>query len=200
MARCALSRSADSRTLDALGAAGLKAVPLLRGEAGDADWRLVEVWTDSGLPFELHLEWSSGTSGPRKAQLTVSRAARVCVFARSLALSAANLADATNQVNAAVADALIPTRNQLEVRGATVQLTQVLLTIPAFATHLRVELVEPTHLPDLQITVCDGTATLCGVTQGDAQPPEGVPMGGARVLTLLSPHAEEFRAIFTLAL
>lgn len=200
MARCALSRTADARTLDALGAGGLKAVSLLRGEAGEAGWRLVEVWTDSGLPFELHLEWSSGTSGPREAQITVARAARVCVFARSLALSAVNLADATNRVNAAVADALIPTRNQFEVRGATVQATEVPLDIPPFATHLRVELVDPTHLPDLQITVCDGTHTLCGVTAGDAQPPEGVPTGGARMITLLSANAEEFRAIFTLAL
>lgn len=200
MDRCALSKTYEAKTLDALGNSGLLKVSLVRGEAGQASWRLVEAVTESALPFELHLEWSSGNGGPRSAKVTVSSACRVCVFARTLNVSAVNLSNDENQVAVAIADALLPTQNQYEYRGATVQLTEVDLEIPPFATHLRVELVDPSHLSSLNIRICDGTETLCGMTAGDTQPDRGIPLGGARAVQLHSPHAEEFRAIYTLAL
>lgn len=200
MDRCALSKTSEAKTLDALGSSGLLKISLIRGEAGQAAWRLVEAVSESKHPFELHLEWSSGNGGLRSAKLTASTACRVCVFARTVNVSAVNLTNKENRVAVAIADALLPTQNQYEYRGATVQLTDVDLEIPPFATHLHVELVDPTHLSDLTIRICDGTHTLCGVTVGDQQPDRGVPVGGACMIQLLSPHAEEFRAIYTLAL
>ena len=94
---CELSSRSDGRDLPAW-ADSLKLLPLLNAEAPGADWRIVEAFSRSGLPFELSLAWSSGGGAGARAHITVARAARVCVFARNLRIEAGNLADAINDV------------------------------------------------------------------------------------------------------
>src|SRR5690349_16408249 len=84
--------------------AAVKPTELLQAEAERDTWRLVELWSLSGLPFDVELQWSAGSGAGASALVTVSRAARVSIFARSLRVSASNPTATTNRVAVTVAD------------------------------------------------------------------------------------------------
>ncbi len=197
---CELSSRSDGRDLPAW-TDSLKLLPLLNAEAPGADWRIVEAFSRSGLPFELSLAWSSGGGAGAKAHITVARAARVCVFARNLRIEAGNLADATNRVGVTVADAYAVTENQWEVTGQLAdQGTTAEIEVPAFARRVRLELADPAQLPTTTLRLYDGQNTLRAAIPGDKQPPVGVPVGGARTVEIAAGGATAWRAVFTLSL
>ena len=178
-----------------------KPVELLTAEAELDTWRIVEVFSRTGLPFEVDLSWSSGSGSGAHALVTVSRSARICVLARSLKVLASNLANLTNRVGVTVADAYAATENQWEVTDlAAVQGVEQELPLPPFARKVRVELADPTGLPATVLRLYDGQDSLRSTVMGDLQPPEGIPLGGARRLTLAAGAPTAWRAVFTLCL
>ncbi len=198
-----LSTRSDGRDLPAW-SGELKMLSLLDADAAAADWRIVEVFSRSDLPFELHLAWSAGSGAGAEARVTVARSARVCVYARGLRIRAGNLADAINRVGVTVADAYAVTENQWETTGELEQQVAAIVPadvlIPPFARRVRVEMADPTQLPTTTIKVYDGLAVLRSTVPGDQQPAEGVPVGGARTLEITAGEASAWRAVFTLSL
>ena len=179
----------------------LKLVSLLDAEAELDTWRIVEVFSKTGLPFEVELGWSSGGGSGSGAKITVARSARICVFARSLQVRAGNLADLVNRVGITVADAYAVTVNQWEHRDSSPdQGVQLDVPIPPFARFVRVELADPSGLPTTNLKVYDGLGTLTATVAGDKQPPIGIPVGGARRFTVTSGSVGEWRAVYTLHL
>ena len=179
----------------------LKLLPLLDGEAELDTWRIVEAFSKSELPFELELGWSSGGGSGSLARVTVARAARICVLARSLRVRAGNLADATNRVGITVADAYAVTENQWEATGLSdEQGVGIDIPVPPFARRVRVEMADATQLPTTTIKVYDGLSTHRSTVDGDKQPAEGVPIGGARTVEIDPSGATAWRAVFTLSL
>ncbi len=194
-----LTTRSDGKTLAAMVEAP-KLVDLLDTEARAGAWRIVELFSVSGAPFEVELAWSSGSGAGAKARLTVARATRVSVFARSLRVRAANLSAEENRVGVTVADGHAVTRNVLEVRGALVENAPQALSVPAFATGVRLELADVALLPGATVLVYDGQGTLRSSTTGDEQPSAGVPLGGAGKLEMNAAGGAAYRAIFHLAL
>ena len=195
-----LTTRSDGKDLPAWDVA-LKLLPLLDAEAELDTWRIVEVFSRSGLPFEVELGWSSGGGSGSHALVTVARSARICVFARSLRVRAGNLADATNRVGITVADAYAVTVNQWEHRDTSPdQGVELAVPIPPFARYARVELADPTGLPTTSLKVYDGLNALRATVAGDKQPPEGVPVGGARRFTVTAGASGDWRTVFTLSL
>ena len=193
-----LSTRADSKDLPALDPlAGPKPVELLVAEAGRDAWRIVELFSGSDLPFDAELAWSAGSGAGASARVTVARAARVAVFARSVRIAATNRADVVNRVGVPVADGFAATRNSWE--HAASHLAVSTIPVPPFAESVRVELADPALSPLATVRVLDGLGAVVAAYPVDQQPALGVPVGGARALELDLAAPVSFRAVFTLS-
>ncbi|MFH1466428.1 MAG: hypothetical protein ABIO70_18740 [Pseudomonadota bacterium] len=175
-------------------------VTVLDADAQAACWRIVEAFSREGQPFELEVAWSSGGGAGAKAKVTVSRSTRLSVFARALQVRAANASGSENRVGVTVADGFAATRNQWEHRGRTSANGVVEVGIPPFADHLVLETADPDQLSGLGLLVYDGTSTLRAKVPGDAQPANGVPLGGAAKLEVSAAAEADFRVVFHLNL
>lgn len=178
-----------------------KPTELLSAEAELDTWRIVEVFSRTGLPFSVDLSWSSGSGSGAQALVTVSRSARICIHARSIKLVASNLANLVNRVGVTVSDAYAVTENQWEVDDAAAdQGVELEVPLPPFARTVRVDVADPALLPGTVLRLYDGVDTLRCAVAGDAQPPGGVPLGGARRFTVAFAAPTTWRAVFTLCL
>ena len=195
-----LSTRADSKELPALDPlAGPKPVELLVAEAGRDAWRIVELFSGSDLPFDAELAWSAGSGAGASARVTVARAARVAVFARSVRIAATNRADVVNRVGVTVADGFAATRNSWEHAASHLATATSPIPVPPFAESVRVELADPALSPLATVRVLDGLGAVVAAYPVDQQPALGVPVGGARALELDLAAAVSFRAVFTLS-
>jgi hypothetical protein len=195
----ALTTRSDSKALPAFQEAPSFS-ELLDTEARHGAWRIVELFSVDGAPFEVELSWSSGSGAGASARLTVARAGRISVFARALRVRAANLSSSENRVGVTVADGHAVTRNVLEVTGQLGDNASEKLTLPPFASAVCLELADAVLLPGAEIRVYDGQGTLRSTTTGDEQPSTGVPLGGASKVEVSSGSACAYRALFHLAL
>jgi len=174
--------------------------PLLNAESGKDAWRIIEIFSLSAAPFEVRLVWSSGGGSGANAKITVSRASRICVFARGLRIRVANLSNVENRVGVTVADGHTRTRNQWEVRGTVTEDTAEGIEIPPFAERLRLDLSDPTTITSAEIEVYDGQDILRSRTIASAQPSDGLPVGGAGKVEVTIPSSIDYRVVFTLSL
>jgi len=177
-----------------------KPVELLKAEAEGDAWRVVEVFSRTGLPFDVELQWSSGGGSGVTALVTVARATRIGIHARSLRVIASNHADKVNRVGVTVADGFAATRNQWEHRGHYVRSSvPTLIPIPAFGESLRLDLADPSSPPVL-IRVRDGLGAVRAAYAAANQPASGIPVGGAASVELDAPAELDFRAVYQLSL
>lgn len=177
----------------------LKFLELLTAESGDDAWRLVELSSADGLPFEVEVGWSAGGGSGAAARLTVAHAARVALHARSLALRAANRSAAANHVTCTVADAYAATRNTYEHAATHLEATNPSrVPVPPFAERVRVEL-GALH-PAARLRLRDGLGRLRAVVPLARQPADGLLVGGAASVELDLLADVDFRAVFPLAL
>jgi len=193
-------RSHQEKLAPYIDGAELTLVDLLRAEACGGAWRIVEAYSASGGPFELHASWSGGDGMGQEAKITVPRATRVAIFASSLSLRVANLSGAENRVGCNVADGYCVSANQYEVRGLGDQNLPGTLAIPPFATHFRVDCSDDTQLPALGIKVYDGVGNVTVDLLGDQQPSPGVPLGAAGKVEVAVPSGLRFRGVFLLSI
>lgn len=176
-----------------------KLVQLLDAEAELDTWRVVEVFSRTLAPFEVDLAWSAGSGSGATAKVTVTRSARICLFARSLRVSAANLSGAANRVGVTVGDGFAVTENQHEVRGRGGDGLQDVV-IPPFAKRARLDASDEAVLALSKLRILDGLGALRAVVVGSQQPPGGVPLGGAGSVQV-EPHSTvDWRVVFTLSI
>lgn len=192
-----LTVRADRATLAPAREAGWADV--LHAEADTDAWRVVELSSASGRPFDAELRWSSANGSGTTAQLTVARAARLSLFARTVAVRVKNLSNLTNAVGVTVADGYAETRNQLEVRGDAQGEGPVSIRVPSFARSVWFEVADPEQRDALIWTV-DGEGKTRGATRLVDQPDAGVPVGGAAELWFWPARPVAFRAVFHLNL
>lgn len=200
-----LSRRSQQELLAATrDGAEAKPVDLLRAEACTATWRIVEAFSASSAPFEVHASWSGGDGVGQECRLTVPRATRFAVFAASLSLRVVNLASVENRVGGNVSDGYCVSANQFEVRGtgalAGVATGGTPIPVPPFATHLRVDVADVAQLPSVRITVADGVGIVRAQLTGDQQPGIGLPLGAAGAVIVDAPRGMRFRAVFQLSI
>lgn len=189
---------AHTTSVPGLAPASTPWVRLLDAEAERDTWRIVEVFSRTGAPFDVDLTWSAGTGSGAGAKVTVSRSTRICVFARSLRVAAMNLTAAINRVGVTVGDGFAVTSNLYEVRGHADKSFDI--DIPSFGRRGRVELADPAALAGSVIRVLDGFAAIRASLPCALQPPDGFAIGGAHRLQLVPSVPTDFRAVFTLSL
>lgn len=173
---------------------------ILFAEAGDDTWRLIELFSLAGEPFEAELAWSAGQGVGAKALVTVSHSTRVSVYARSLRVRARNLATDGNQVGVTIADGHTPTHNQWEHHGEVGPDNPVIVVVPPFARSVRLDVANPKALTGSRLSFADGTGVVRATVLGKDQPDSGVPIGGAREVHLRSRADTAYRLLFHLSL
>ena len=207
-----LALSSRFETLPAWnGSSALNFQRLLSGQSGcgpgkGGRWRVIELVSNAGRPFEAHLSWTAGNGGNLKAQITVARGTRIGLYARSVDVRVANLSKLENKVTGIVADSasFVQTRNQYELRGQNLSDNPYVqdLEIPPFATHLSVHTTD--SVPDLAgwtLSTFDGQDTIRSAITLAQQPDGGIEVGGAGRITLsTSGEVATWRAVFTLSL
>jgi len=194
-----LSVRADRITLEPSNEAGWTDVLFSEGESDG--WRIVELSSANGRPFDAELSWSAANGAGSMARVTVARAGRVCLFGRTVGVKVKNLHFLPNAVGVTVADGFAHTQNQLEVRGEGSASGPVSIRVPAFARSVRFETYDPDDVSGV-LWVIDGDSKQRSAVRVSEQPPEGVPVGGASEIWFW-PQREAplpFRAIFHLNL
>ncbi len=170
-------------------------------------WRVVELVSQTGKPFDATLRWTAGNGGNLTALVTVCRSTRVGLFCRSLDVTVANLASVANTVSGVVAPAqtFVQTHNQYEVRGREGQdathTDSVEIPIPPFAERLHLYFTDTANLTAWTVSVTDAQGTLRSNTTADLIPDTGIYIGGASLIEVNSGgNTGNWRAVFPLSL
>ncbi len=193
-----LSVRADRARLGAGGTpAGRKEV--LTGEAFEARHRIVDL--QGGAPFDAELAWSAGSGIGNTARLSLARAGRVCVFARTLRVTVINQGSDANDVNVSVGDGYCATRNFKEHLGQGNQQFQA-FEVPPFALHVRADVEDAAKRATSTLRLVDAFGNVSATLTLDQLPPSGLPVGLARTVELqvVGQGALRFRVAFELAL
>jgi len=186
---CKLSRRSGTAKLPAsliAGSAGAE-VEVLTAHSmgqGDGDWRIVDLWSDEGSPWEARLVWSGGGGAQRSALLDVPRCTRVCVHATMLQVFGSNLSTSSPiSAVAAIADGQCDTENQWTVRGEVGQAVggsgTVDVSPPPWAKFARLELSDDALLSTSFVEFVDVNGTTRCRYPADKQPFPGAPIGDA---------------------
>lgn len=209
MGVCKLSRRSGTAKLPASTVAGSPGaeVELLTAHSlgqGDGDWRIIDLWSDEGTPWEAKLVWSGGGGAQRKALLDVPSCTRVCIHATTVQVFGANLSTSADlQARAAVADGQCDTENQWTVRGASSPGVNgsVDVTPPPWARFVRLELSDSTLLTTSFVELLDVNGTTRARYGADKQPAPGAPLGDAATVRCVLPAGEfAWRVVFLLHL
>ena len=208
MGACKHSRRSGNARLSAstgAGSAGAEGEVLTAQSmgSGDGDWRIIDLWSDEGTPWEARLVWSGGGGAQRTARFDVPKCTRICVHATMLQVFGANLStSASVQACAAIADGQCDTENQWTVRGAIADAsTNVDVVPPPWAKFVRLELSDSTLLATSFIELRDANATTRARYAANGQPAPGAPIGDAATLRLVLPAGTyNYRVVFLLHL
>jgi hypothetical protein len=205
---CKLSRRSGTAKLTASTTAGVAGT---EGEVltahsegqGDGDWRILDLWSDEGSPWEARVVWSGGGGALRTALVDVPKCIRVCVHATMIQVFGANLSTSANiQARAAIADGYCDTENQWTVRGTVTDQGQAVnATPPPWAKFARLELSDSTLLGSAFVELLDVNGTARGRYAANAQPAPGAPIGDAATVRLVLPGGTyAYRLVFLLHL
>ena len=119
----------------------LVATPCDEVRRNGAEWRVVDLYSDEGRPWEALIEWSGGMGGRRYARVTIAKATRLCVHASMVKVSGASLSLTTVTAWAAVSDGVVNAENEYSVRGDTSSVSHTVdVEVPPFARYVRMEL------------------------------------------------------------
>ncbi len=212
MGTCRLSRRSGFAKLSAstvAGTAGAEGEVLTAQSLGqgDGDWRIIDLWSDEGTPWEARVVWSGGGGAQRTVFLDVPNSVRLCVHATMVQVFGSNLSTSTNiQGRAAIADGQTDTENQWTVRGDTSQVigggaSTADVKPPPWARFVRLELSDSTLLGTAFIELQDVNGTTRARYAGTGQPQPGAPIGDAANVHLVLPAGTySYRLVFLLHL
>ncbi len=187
-----LTQAGDSGNLQPL-VAGAPPAPLvlLAGSTGDStEWRLVEMWSDEGLPFDALLSWTGGSGGGQRAKVTVPGSARISIAARAIVqIQFTNQCDVPQKVRVAVATVggVITCDNHLfisAVGGGLAMADPIEQLPPPYALYLRITPADPVAAAGTTVDLFDGLGFLVGKYTLSAQPSAGQPIIGIRKVVI----------------
>ena len=212
MGTCRLSRRSGTVKLAASSVAGDAGAEgeVLTAQSlgqGDGDWRIIDLWSDEGSPWEAKLVWSGGGGAQRTAWLDVPKCTRVCVHATMVQVFGANLSTSSDiAARAAIADGQADTENQWTVRGSSAQLIgggggTSDVAPPPWAKFVRLELSDSTLNATTFVELVDVNGTTRARYSLDQQPNPGVPLGDAATVRCVLPTGSyATRVVFLLHL
>lgn len=173
-------------------------IPLLTMQDTGQCWRVVELFSFRGLPWEGLLTWTLANSPPGPGlRVSVPHAVRLCVYAQTLNLSGINRSSVANQVGAVVADGCLPTTNQLDVVFVCDGQNATRVDVPAFASRMELMLGERAALGMTTVTMVSGALERV-TTYAAAIPSSGMPMGGTHYIEVMTPMPMTVRMTFYL--
>lgn len=195
----ALSTRSEQRLLPG-GVDDPQLLELLHAEAYADTWRIVELFSTGGRPFEAELAWSSGRGVGARALVSVPNATRVGIYARAVQVRARNLGSEANPVGVTIADGQATTRNQWEHTGDLDPDAVSTVAVPPFARAVRLDLADTAALTGAELLLVDATDTVRARILTASQPDSGVLVGAARSVQVLATTSSPFRLVFDLTL
>ena len=175
------------------------------GQAGGGMWRVVELSSASRAPFVAKLVWGLAGSAGGEAVVTVSRDARVAVYATYVQVLVYNLDDDENAVSVRIGDSesFVQTHNVHVITGSLqVDDEQYTISPPRFATRVRFDCSDQSVLSDITLTFTNGQGDTIKQIVASTQPEMGVPIGGidAVNVSIDPPQSVNWRLVFDLSL
>jgi hypothetical protein len=173
-------------------------ITLLTMQDTSQKWRVVELFSFRGLPWEGRLSWTLADSPPGpELRVSVPHAVRLCVYAQTLGLKGLNRSTVTNQVGAVVVDGCLPTTNQLDVVLDCDGQNAARVDVPPFASRMELMLSERAALAMTTVVMVSGLLDRV-TTYAAAIPSSGMPMGGTHYIEVLTPMPMTVRMTFFL--
>lgn len=145
---------------------------IFSSEAGEASWRIIEMASQSNLPWRAKVKWGyNGGQGPF-AWLDVPSARRVCVYASMVEVLGINLTNQTNTVRVLASDTngALVTENTFS-RVLTTPAGMV-VDVPSFAYAYSAAAVNPAN--PIIIQVEDHAGNILYTGQGGLNVPFGI--------------------------
>ena len=166
---------------------------LLAGATADwTEWRLLELWSDQGLPWEATVEWSGSQATGQIATFTVPGSARFCCAATSIKrIKAVNLTAKAHIVRVAVGsvDSTITCRNHrmypIAAGGGIAGFVDI--EIPPYGERLYVTPSDPLAFATTTVDLFDPLGALIASYTLTQQPAAGQPVTGCTVARIHPP-------------
>lgn len=177
---------------------------LLAGAQADwTEWRLLELWTDQGLPWEATVEWAGAQAAGQRVTITVPGAARLCIAATSIKrVACTNLVPFPQTARVAVGsvDSTITCRNHrmftVESGGGLAGFVD--LDVPAYGERLYVTPSDPAAFATTLVDLFDPTGTIIASYNLTQQPSTGQPVVGCTTARIHPPAGVRCIADFAL--
>lgn len=163
-----------------------------------AEHRLVDLFSRDGVPWLARVQWSVAGQSLVPVLVSVPHSTRFTVRARDVIVEGANLHSAENRVGVALSSATGDTRYDNVYEVPHPGTGEVTFPVPAFASRVRLEVVDPSTLAAAYIDIYDAAGTKRARIVGNQQPQSGVYLGAASTLKVVSAVAG--RLLFPLQL
>lgn len=170
--------------------------------AFETGWRVLELWSEEGLPWEADIRWTGGGAGGQRALVTVAGGtARICICAKAiLSVKPTNLSSDAHLVKVAVSSvgsAITCHNHYLMVRFGGKE-PRISVRPPPYATYLRVTGSDPTAAAGAFLELLDGLGELVARLPLSDQPSGGQPVTGIRQVDLIPVAGVRYQLDFTL--
>lgn len=194
--------SADSGFIEAVGAVSDVSRTLLNSAmANSTAWRVLEVWSDEGLPFEVLLLWTGANAGGQRARFTVGGgSARFCFAGRGITgVNVTNRASVRQFVKAAVASTPGPitTYNHFQ-QSVIYQGGQLTIQPPPYSDRVKILATSAADAAATTVSLLDGALNVVGSYLLSAQPSNGEAVSGIRELSIVGVVGARYSVDFAL--
>lgn len=172
---------------------------VLRLQDCEVGWKVVSLSSTRGKPFEAILSWSSGEQDT--AHLTITSAARVCLLARTIDISAKSLGGLV--VVACLVkrcEAWFESRTIYEAVGESDGENPLVVPVVEWCSHAHISVADRRLLSDTVIDLLDADGNIMSQFGGSVLPPLGIPLGSARELRITTETATKVRVVFPILL
>ena len=174
-------------------------VSLINVSSSADSWRIIQLYSETGLSFEASLSWSAGCGVGSHAEVTISHATHIGLFSRTIQIRVKNLCSQKNTVGVIIADGFLRSSNVYEVCGESTRLP-ITIPIPPFASRFSVDLDEPHRMSRATIRLLNDAGEVMTQYRGNRQPEGGIWVGSASRVGLSVPPNRRYRVLFHLSL
>jgi len=180
--------ASDRAQLDASGGPFEQHVLLAGATSNVTAWRLVELFSDKGLPWEADISWTGATATGARAQITVSGgSARFCMAAMAVqSIAARNRSNEAQMVRVSVASLPGPVTCYNQFLDVSVMPGGGLsLSPPPYATKVFIVPQAQADIAATTVELYDGNQLLVGQYLLAQQPAGGEPIVGIRTVKII---------------
>lgn len=196
--------AADSVTVQSASgpSGGVAAVLLAGATANTTGWRLLEIYSQQALPFQVEIIWTGAGGGGQRALLTTGGGSlRFCFAGKGIEkIAVTNRADTRQAILATVATLPGPvtTSNHFMVSEVAQGVAGFDVTPPPYADRVKILAMSAVIAAATLIELFDGLNNLTGAYLLNTQPANGESVSGVRRIRVSGVAAARYAVDFAL--